>query len=52
MRARVADIDQQMAQSINRLANFNETFGEHTEDLAHSVEKLSLTVARRAESVG
>jgi hypothetical protein len=48
MRARVADIDQQMAQSINRLANFNETFGEHTEDLAHSVEKLSLTVARRA----
>ena len=46
MRARVAEIDQQMAQSINRLANFNDTFGEHTEDLAHSVDKLSLAMTR------
>jgi phage-related protein len=45
IRERVGTIDMQMAESINRLATFNETFAEHTEDLAASVEKLSLSVA-------
>jgi chromosome segregation ATPase len=45
MRDRVTEVDSQMAESINRLATFNESFKETTEDLAESVEKLSAAVA-------
>ena len=45
IRERVQTVDQQMAQAVGRLVAFNETFGDHTEDLVESVEKLTVAVS-------
>jgi DNA anti-recombination protein RmuC len=47
IRQRVGEVDSQMAQSVGRLASFNDQFGEHAETFAESVEKLSATVGSR-----
>jgi hypothetical protein len=48
MRQRITIVDSQMAESVGKLAMFNETFGEHAEELNDGVAKLSKALAARS----
>ena len=44
IRQRVSEVDQQMAESVSKLASFNESLGDKTEDLVEAVDKFASAV--------